>query len=377
LVNWDTQTEVWGRAFGPEVLRINPAECSLLVSEAPMCPPSIQDTLDEMVFEHFGFQSYFVDAGFSATHTVPIFGGKALNFATRRLNLGGKLLTNQMKTMISYRSFNVMQETHLINDIKVALDFSSDLASTRFKGKKNTLRREFVMPDYVKHTRGQIRDPGQIASVAQIACEGACNASSGLTDPPPPKKKQQEIAGDEQVLLLSNERIAIPELLHHPSDVGVEQAGIAECLVQSVEACVPDVREALFSNIVLTGGTTLLPNFKERLRMELRELVPFDMPICISHVAEPMLAAWCGGSLFAASYAYESQERARLSIWTAHGAQSCVVCHRLSPERNTRSMDMFSAVAVFCYSPGGLSRWLSFLCLPLSLAGSSRLHVSE
>jgi len=122
--------------------------------------------------------------------------------------------------MISYRSFNVMQETHLINDIKerlcyvtsnsfckccllfvrmhllllfffaqVALDFSSDLASTRFKGKKNTLRREFVMPDYVKHTRGQIRDPGQIASVAQIACEGACNASSGLTDPPPPKKE--------------------------------------------------------------------------------------------------------------------------------------------------------------------------------------------
>jgi len=229
--------------------------------------------------------------------------------------------------MISYRSFNVMQETHLINDIKerlcyVALDFSSDLASTRFKGKKNTLRREFVMPDYVKHTRGQIRDPGQIASVAQIACEGACNASSGLTDPPPPKKKQKEIAGDEQVLLLSNERIAIPELLHHPSDVGVEQAGIAECLVQSVEACVPDVREALFSNIVLTGGTTLLPNFKERLRMELRELVPFDMPICISHVAEPMLAAWCGGSLFAASYAYESQVVTR-EEYQEHGHVLC------------------------------------------------------
>ena len=97
LVNWDTQAEVWGRAFGPEVLRINPKECSLLLTETPLCPPSIQDTLDEMVFEHFGFQSYctrpapvlaalaaqheqaeppshgaalVLDAGFSSTHTV-------------------------------------------------------------------------------------------------------------------------------------------------------------------------------------------------------------------------------------------------------------------------------------------------------------------
>ena len=58
LVNWDTQAEVWARAFGPEVLKIAPAETSLLLSEAPLTPSAIQDTLDEMVFEHFGFQSY-------------------------------------------------------------------------------------------------------------------------------------------------------------------------------------------------------------------------------------------------------------------------------------------------------------------------------
>ena len=58
LVNWDTQAEVWARAFGPEVLKVNPADCSLLLSEVPLCPTSIQDTLDEMVFEHFGFDSY-------------------------------------------------------------------------------------------------------------------------------------------------------------------------------------------------------------------------------------------------------------------------------------------------------------------------------
>ena len=153
LVNWDTQAEVWSRAFGPDVLRCNPAECSLLLTETPMCPTAIQDTLDEMVFEHFGFESYctrpaavlaaraireqqaaetppcaslVVDAGFSATHFVPIFGGTPVNFAIKRLNVGGKLLTNQLKTIVSYRSYNVMEENYLINDVKeVSLGSSS------------------------------------------------------------------------------------------------------------------------------------------------------------------------------------------------------------------------------------------------------------
>ena len=136
LVNWDTQAEVWARAFGPEVLKFAPAETSLLLSEAPLTPSAIQDTLDEMVFEHFGFHSYctrpaptlaalgaqeaeppahgatlVVDAGFSATHCVPIYGGHALNFAAKRLNIGGKLLTNHLKQVVSYRSLNVLEET--------------------------------------------------------------------------------------------------------------------------------------------------------------------------------------------------------------------------------------------------------------------------
>jgi hypothetical protein len=69
---------------------------------------------------------------------------RPLNFATRRLNVGGKLLTNQLKQIVSYRSYNVMEETHLINDVKerlcyVSLDLPTELGLTRFKGKKNTL----------------------------------------------------------------------------------------------------------------------------------------------------------------------------------------------------------------------------------------------
>ena len=42
-----------------------------------------------------------------------------VNFGVRRLNIGGKIMTNHLKQVVSYRAYNVMDETHLINDIKV------------------------------------------------------------------------------------------------------------------------------------------------------------------------------------------------------------------------------------------------------------------
>ena len=39
LVNWDTQAEVWGRAFGPEVLKVNPADCTSLDSSVSFTIP--------------------------------------------------------------------------------------------------------------------------------------------------------------------------------------------------------------------------------------------------------------------------------------------------------------------------------------------------
>ena len=44
-----------------------------------------------------------VDAGFSFTHALPIFDGQLLEDGVRRINLGGKALTNYFKELVSYR----------------------------------------------------------------------------------------------------------------------------------------------------------------------------------------------------------------------------------------------------------------------------------
>ena len=48
-----------------------------------------------------------VDAGFSCMHAAPVLGGRVLTAGVRRVNLGGKALTNYLKELVSYRCARV------------------------------------------------------------------------------------------------------------------------------------------------------------------------------------------------------------------------------------------------------------------------------
>ena len=75
---------------------------------------------------------------------------------------------------------------------------------------------------------------------------------------------------------MNNERITVPELLFAPSIIGIPQAGIPEAIVQAVESCPEEMRESLYSCVLLTGGNCLFPNFQQRLYNELRSLIPVE-----------------------------------------------------------------------------------------------------
>lgn len=78
-----------------------------------------------------------VDCGFSFTHAAPVFQNFTVNYAVKRIDLGGKALTNYLKELVSYRAINVMDETFIIDDVKeklcfVSLDVARDLQIARF-----------------------------------------------------------------------------------------------------------------------------------------------------------------------------------------------------------------------------------------------------
>jgi len=67
-----------------------------------------------------------VDSGFSFTHVVPMIDGKIVWNAVKRLDVGGKLLTNQLKELVSFRQWNMMDETYIMNQVKESCCFFID-----------------------------------------------------------------------------------------------------------------------------------------------------------------------------------------------------------------------------------------------------------
>lgn len=78
-----------------------------------------------------------MDCGFSFTHAAPVFQNFTLNYGVKRIDLGGKALTNYLKELVSYRALNVMDETFIMDDVKeklcfVSLNVPRDLQIARF-----------------------------------------------------------------------------------------------------------------------------------------------------------------------------------------------------------------------------------------------------
>jgi actin-related protein len=78
---------------------------------------------------------------------------------------------------------------------------------------------------------------------------------------------------------LARMRFQIPECLFDPSQIlptmpTQEFVGIQHLAHAAVQASDGDSRTLLYTNVVLTGGNTLLPGFADRLHYELNMLAP-------------------------------------------------------------------------------------------------------
>lgn len=107
-----------------------------------------------------------VDSGYSFTHIVPTHqSGNAIVSAIRRLDIGGKVLTNLLKEYVTYRQWNMMDEYHIVNDVKEQLCFVSDqfdVEMTKARNVRKGMRwfdREYLLPDFVNTFRGSVRLP--------------------------------------------------------------------------------------------------------------------------------------------------------------------------------------------------------------------------
>ena len=209
------------------------------------------------------------------------------------------------------RSTDLREDTKLVNDIKedtcfVARNIKTDMEITWKGNRKKQVQDsavqlhdsemmevdpdamqsgylEYVLPDYVTLLRGFSRP---------------FDASVAATK----KRKLNAMSSPDTTIVLGNERFTIPEVLFSPSDIGANQPGLAQTIMQSLSVLPLALQASLLCNVAVVGGTSLLPGFTDRLRDEIRCLTRSEWVVRVQDMGHlcngkegALKATWLGG----------------------------------------------------------------------------------
>eukprot|EP00927_Polykrikos_kofoidii_P065660 TRINITY_DN61390_c0_g1_i1.p1 TRINITY_DN61390_c0_g1~~TRINITY_DN61390_c0_g1_i1.p1 ORF type:complete len:382 (-),score=56.21 TRINITY_DN61390_c0_g1_i1:173-1318(-) len=269
--DWNDMELVWRHVYSE--MKAVAEEHPVLLTEAPLNPRKNREKAAEIFFETFGAPALFVswqailslyssgrttgvvlDSGDGVTHAVPVYEGFALPHAVTRADIAGRDVTDHLMTLLRRTGhiFHTSAEREVVRTIKeqecyVAFKPAKEEAA---ENEKSSPQHQFRLPD-------------------------------GTLIP------------------LGAERFRAPEILFHPHNVGMEYPGIHELLGTAINRADLDLRMALYSQIVLSGGSTMFQGFGDRLLDEIRKLAPKDIKIRISAPPERKFSTWIGGSVLA------------------------------------------------------------------------------
>ncbi|KAI7729493.1 hypothetical protein M8C21_024493 [Ambrosia artemisiifolia] len=278
--NWDDMEKIWDHSFHTE-LKVAPEEHPVLHVQAPLNSKESREKTAEIMFETFNVPALYIamrpllslytsgrttgivlDSGDGVSEAVPIFEGDALPHAICSVDLGGRDLTDSLMKIMTGRGylFTTIAEREIIRDMKeklayVALDYEQELETARTS---KSIEKNYELPD-------------------------------------------------GEVMTIGAERFHCSEVLFRPSLIGMEEAGIHEMTYKSIMKSNVDIRKELYQNIVLTGGSSMLPGLADRMRKEIKALAPSGIKIQVIVPPERKYSAWIGGSIIACLSTFQQE----------------------------------------------------------------------
>jgi len=270
IVNWDDIEKIWHNVFTNE-LSISSEEHPVLLTESPLNTNANREKMMEIMFETFNSPALYIgiqpvlslyssgrttgvvlDIGKNITHAVPIEEGMVIPKTVTSIELGGKDL--------DYYLMKIITEDGICSLSNGDFDIVRDI-------KEKTC---YFSIDYEKEMLDLSSNP---------------NLEESYELP------------DGNTIVIKNERFRCPEVLFQPTICRMDSPGIHQIIVNAVKKCNPETQGSLYSNILLSGCTSDLPGFAERMEKEISIFVQQKVSIISS--LNRGYSAWIGGSLIA------------------------------------------------------------------------------
>ena len=248
-------------------VQINPERKSVIVTTPLNAPLSQKDTIAQVLFEKFKISSLYmstptslglylsskfsgvvVDCGESFTQVSSIFDMNVIPQASNISPVAG----NQLNTTLQKTLKDVAYQFAGVNGRDAVRDFKEKHCIVLTSpDKKPTAPVDFTFPD---------------GNMVQV----------------------------------NEDRYKAPEVIFSPEQFGIKANGISSMIYDSVMKSDIQLRPLLFSHIFLTGATTLMDGFAERIEQEVQNMIykdNFNFTVHVSAHPKRANAAWIGGSI--------------------------------------------------------------------------------
>jgi actin len=285
VTSWEKMEKVWEYCFTNE-LRVDPTEHKVLLTEAPMNPKANREKMTQLMFETFQVRGLYIaiqavlslysngrttglvcDSGDGVTHTVPVYEGFSVPHAVKKNYVAGRTITDHMTKLLQADGIT-------------------------------------------EGTGGQSAWAQIVRSIKEQTCYVAL-------DPDAEMKKAMESSEiqknyelpDGSTVSINSPRFMGPEAIFNPGLIkeGDETPGMHTMTFESIQECDMDIRKELYSNVILSGGTTLYSGLPDRLEQELDKLCPQNGMVKIIAGGDRYYSVWTGGSTLTSLSTFESQ----------------------------------------------------------------------
>jgi len=288
-------------------LNCEPEDHFFLLTEPPLNPPENREFTAEVMFETFNVPGLYIavqavlalaalwtskdvikrtltgtviDSGDGVTHVIPVAEGYVIGSSIKHIPLAGRDITAFVQQLQLEREGNAIPPK---------------LRKTVAKETKE--RYAYVCPDLVKEYGKYDAEPDKYIKVHEF---------------------EDTVAGKKHQIDIGYERFLAAEMFFSPEIFSSDfLTPLPRVVDETVQSCPIDTRRGLYSNIVLSGGSTMFKDFGRRLQRDIKRSVDYRQevsekmsggkikatPVDVKVISHSMqrYAVWFGGSMLSST----------------------------------------------------------------------------